>query len=635
MKTITKPFLLVFFVLVSLFSCNKENIFVEESLASTKETQASDEAASYALPCDFNLNNAKSNATILINCTLDLQGKTIDLPPKVDIAYEGGEIKNGTLNFSEDSVIDSEILNTTLNIGGTKPQLRDLSFTFDPERWGIVQGVVSDEVALRNRDILQKTIYQAKLFGVNVFKIDKMDAYFKVHHGYTGRSTRLEDTAINIPSDFSLNMTDNTFIRVQPNELPWYTLIKLPISNNVSISGGHLVGDRFQHVYKPYSEDFGNDNIANRDHHTFGSLLFIIGSENVEVDNVHFSDPTGDAIMFHGEALRQASGELFPGKKETKNVIVKNCTMLRSRRNAISFLDGRDIIIDNCIISDTGNGEQAYDASGKRIYSSSGASPRYGIDFEAIRTSAEDGSLVRSALNEDIIVRNCKFTNNYAGDIVVFTASYVTIENNNFDSKVASFASDNVIVRNNAFKSREKNGLTAFTIGSYINKQGVELNDNWEFYNNTITDYAKGMTIGGKNHDIRNNKIENCAVGVFLISNLSNTTFRDNVITSNVLNSKGYRNLYNTRNNKNVSILGETISVEQRPIDLYYLNQDADTTSELILFKDCDLTSAKNFSNSVRRSKHVTFENNISNTEYTVKESENIKLTGNKINKIK
>ena len=106
----------------------------------------------------------------------------------------------------------------------------------------------------------------------------------------------------------------------------------------------------------------------------------------------------------------------------------------------------------------------------------------YGIDLEAIRSRSADGSLQRTALNEDIIIKNSTFTGNAAGDIVVFTANDVIIEQNNFDYAVRSFASDNITIRGNIFKSREPQSLEAISIRSFVHFDNEE-DEIIEFYN--------------------------------------------------------------------------------------------------------------------------------------------------------
>ncbi|MFI1770210.1 hypothetical protein, partial [Thalassobellus citreus] len=61
-----------------------------------------------------------------------------------------------------------------------KEIVNDTTFTLDPKRWGIVEGRVSDEIAIKNRDILNTVMAQLKKFGINTMEIGAMDAYFKV-----------------------------------------------------------------------------------------------------------------------------------------------------------------------------------------------------------------------------------------------------------------------------------------------------------------------------------------------------------------------------------------------------------------------------------------------------------------------
>mgnify|MGYP000734054217 CR=1 FL=1 len=63
---------------------------------------------------------------------------------------------------------------------GSNAQLKDPTFQFNPQRWDIVEGIVSDEIAATNRSILQDIIYQSKLMDAETFSINNMDAYFKI-----------------------------------------------------------------------------------------------------------------------------------------------------------------------------------------------------------------------------------------------------------------------------------------------------------------------------------------------------------------------------------------------------------------------------------------------------------------------
>ena len=61
------------------------------------------------------------------------------------------------------------------------------------------------------------------------------------------------DATIQVPSDISLMMTDNTHLRIQPNDYKNTLLLGFFIANNASIQGGTLHGDRDTHDYSDTS----------------------------------------------------------------------------------------------------------------------------------------------------------------------------------------------------------------------------------------------------------------------------------------------------------------------------------------------------------------------------------------------
>ena len=277
--------LLAFVIMISAMSCNTEELFIEpvgeEIINLEDEEEILEEDAEPevdpTLPCDFNLNTIEANATILINCIMDLQVQTINVPANVSILYEGGDIINGTLNFSDNAIISGELLNYTLILTGSNPRVKDPTFNFIPERWGIVEGETTSEIAQRNNNILEGTMFSVKELGVTTFKIDKLDAYFeisKVTSTTSNQNWYPSIEAINIPSDFNLFMTDNTIIRTQPNSRRNSgTLMAVRDVSNVTVTGGILYGDRDTHNYVETGED--------------GQLLFMVhGANNIILDGI-------------------------------------------------------------------------------------------------------------------------------------------------------------------------------------------------------------------------------------------------------------------------------------------------------------------------------------------------------------
>ncbi|WP_308991954.1 right-handed parallel beta-helix repeat-containing protein [Mariniflexile litorale] len=505
----------LFFLVLPIVSCNNEELLdepiievIEEPIVPEDEDDP-DPIASIDTPCDFKLADAVANATVIINCVMDLDGQTISLPAGVTLIYEGGDIINGTINFGSSNTISGELLNSTLVIGGSKPQLKDATFNFNPKRWGIVEGKVSDAVALKNKTILQNTIDQTKLMGVSTFSIGKMDAYFAV--GLYGTPKDLANNAIHLDSNFNLVMSDETTLRVQPNDWPFSILIGLYESDNVTITGGNLIGDRWEHDYKVIVSG-----TINRSSHEWPVLLQISGSENVIVDNVNMSDSTADAFV-----LGNPNGYRFNGSKYNKNIVVKNCTMTRSRRNNISVTDADDSTIDNCVITDAGLGDKILDSNGNTIHSSAGVLPRTGIDIEPFIGGEDPNNLVYYARVQRLTIKNCTFTGNSNASIIEYAGEDTVIESNFSDAGFGANHGWRTKFINNTLvsaKNREGAGITTgYSEGFY------------EVKGNSISGFRVGIIANGESGTVSNNTIKDFNVGI-QPSNSTNFTFKSNII---------------------------------------------------------------------------------------------------------
>src|SRR5690606_11165223 len=195
-----------------------------------------------------------------------------------------------------------------------------------------------------------------------------------------------------------------------------------------------------------------------------------------------------------------------------------------------------------------------------KISTSSGIAPRYAIDLEAIRTRNSNGTLNKTALIENVTIKNSRFTGNTAGDIVLYRASYVTIVNNYFDKWIGNMASDNVVIDNNTFESRDPSYF-AIGINSFMDPFGKELNHNYTIKNNKIKNYSVGIRVAGEKQTVSNNIITDCQTGIFFISDLKDSKFSKNTITSSLTVSYGYKNFSNANNITNVTVTGDKVNV--------------------------------------------------------------------------
>ena len=607
MKMIIRPMYLILVFMISL-SCNNEELFVEPVTEvidepvgdEEQDPEDTDDDFDATQPCDFTLDNIEPNSTIVINCILDLDGATVNLPANVTILYEGGDIINGTLNFGDNSIISGELLNTTLTIGGSNPQLKDPVFNFIPGRWGIVEGKTTSEIALRNRDILEDMFILTKNMGITTFSIDKMDAYFeisKVTSTTSNQNWYPSVEAINIPSDFNLIMTENTIIRTQPNNRGNSgALMAVRNVTNVTVTGGTLYGDRNEHTYNNTGED--------------GQLLFQIhGANNIVLDGIKMT--MGSAGGLNINALNFS---FQPDYIPSYNILVKNCVFDNNRRMSTSITDGYNILIES----------NTYLNAGQPNEFSEGGNVGFAINIEALRARDANGELILYEKAYDITIRNNIERGSRIGAVVITIGENITIENNDFESKVGYAYTSGSKIRNNTFRASVESGKMP-AIGAGGNGDTVFNN---EISGNTISGYGVAIAAYHRDLKIYNNVINDCGTGI-QIKSFSDSEIYNNTITSSRTGSKGI--MAHLTDVNNVNIYKNTIDVKT---DIFYfvnLNQDLLQENYQINVYENNFISA-GAAGTFSRANGVIFNNNVSNSRVQVANSSNIKVLENEIN---
>ncbi len=561
-------------LVLSFISCSKDSTDETSNEEPTGETPTTPEPTVIATtPCDFDLSNTKEGETIVIDCILDLEGKTINLPKNVTITFDKGDIKNGTLNFTENGKIDGRLLNASVTIDG-KTQLISNEFEFIPNRWAIVEGKTTDEVSRENRDIFEETMQKINDLGGLIFKIDKMDAYFNVDEYKTAPTQFPSLTAITLPkSDFTLKMTDNTHLRMQPNGAIRPTLLATFTANNVTIDGGILHGDRDEHDYTTISST-----------HEWGHLLRITGTKNSVFKNITFIDATGDAIDVH------ALGHSFdPNYTYCDNVLITNNTMIRSRRNQISITDGRNIIVEK---------NEFIDAS-IHTEKSRGVAPGFGIDVEAVRHGNPRGI---SEIAEDIIIKNNTESGSRIGAVTVHTGDRVTIEDNTFENSISYSTSIGTIIRHNKITGKTPKN-TDRGIAIVAGRDDVyDKNYGNKVYGNIIKDYSVGIVMTNKDLEVYDNEISNCKVGI-TIGTIRESKLYNNTIKSNRDSSDGIVSHPTVEYMDNVLVggvsKGNSIDVTRTPLKFVNVNHEngQEDFKLMITHNTITSTSTNTFSN--------------------------------------
>lgn len=504
-----------------------------------------------------------SGAPTKINCLLDLEGKEVTVPSNAILEFDGGDIFNGTLNFIN-GTIDGRFLNSNLTIAG-EVDLIDTTFTFMTSRFDIVEGETTEAIAIKNKEVFQDLIDQVKSMDGEEFKVGKLDAYFSV--GLTHKNANdLANDAITIPSDFHFAMSENTYLRVQPNTYFSYVLLATLKAENTIITGGNLIGDRFKHDYNTVAST-----------HEWGVLFEAVGSSDILIDGVNFKDATGDGVKTVATGLRNSDGSLPSGVYECESITIKNCVIDACRRNNISIVDGTNISIINNIIKNAGNGNTGT--------ASDGIAPKYGVDVEAYR----EYDVLYASIKEyekatNVIISNNIFETNEAGSIIIYSGDEVEISNNESDHMIYLRETSNSKVLNNTLKASSSSKYnTAITMGDfrmYTNGKDSPLKQfslNNEVKGNVISGFNNGIRVKGSGGTVSNNQVTDFEQGLG-IEKAEDTKVFGNSYISTQDSSHG---IVLIAYGNNVDIYDEYIEVDKRYLYSSDFNTDTVYASDV------------------------------------------------------
>lgn len=477
--------------------------------------------------CSYSDFTVEANSTMTVNCLLNLSGEVIDLPAGVNVEFDGGDIVNGTLNFAAGGVIDGELLNDDLTLEGDV-LLSNEEFQFYPSRWtdNIKQGSTNSDTALSNNTHLENLLFLVKALGATTFKIDEFDAYFEVTRVTSTTSNQnfypsLE--AINIPSDFSLIMTDNTHLRIFPGGVLNTNgggILGIRDTENITISGGNLHGDRDERIYS-----------ADEDGEQGTHLLLIHSGRNITIDNIHFENGSGGSM-----AISSFGFSFNPDYKPTDGIIIKNSTFLNSRRMSIALTDGKNVEISN----------NSFINSGQASSHSTGGEVGYAINVEPYRTRDENGDLLEYQKVTDALIKGNTETNSRGGFLTLTIGQNIIVEENEIDTRMVWSLVSGTKVRHNTFNASESWAAESWAF--FASGSGETVFDN-EFSNNIISGYAIGAVVGSVDADIYENTMTGVAAGI-QISNAVDATIYDNVVESE---GDGLRFANTTANNVTVT----------------------------------------------------------------------------------
>lgn len=558
--TLVKVLVCSLVIATTTVSCSQEDLLanvIEENAAEEEpdtepDVQPIGNLDINSTPCDYTLDGIAAGTTLAIECQLDLDGKTVSLPTGVTLEYKGGEIINGTLNFTAGGKIDGNLLNQNLTVEGNVSLLSE-TFEFHPSRWDIVQGVTTSQIAQKNNNNLEDLMFYTKSIGATTFTIDKFDAYFevsKVTSTTTNANFYPTKESINVPGDFTLNMSDNTVLRVFPNNNPYYALLAVREESNVIIKGGTLIGDRDDHTFP----DGGR--------HEKGHLLHLHAAVNTTVDGVTMKYANGDGMKIDGVNFTYQ-----PNYKPTHNILVQNCLFDSNRRNNLSITDGFDITVDN----------NTFLNAGVDTDKSEGVTPKFAIDIEATREKDENGDYIYYEKSYDITISNNTERGSAVGGFTVHIGEDVTIDNNDVETNISWGFASGVKIINNLVQAKSSEENYAILGGRSNNYDGSFNN---EISGNKIIGFGTGVVLHNRGNKVFNNEIENCGIGVYLRNVYDSEIYSNTIYSDDNLKLENSRGISAFRVDVNdVDIYNNTITVKNDALRFMEVNSTEIATS--------------------------------------------------------
>ncbi|MCX4026047.1 right-handed parallel beta-helix repeat-containing protein [Endozoicomonas sp. SM1973] len=497
--------------------------------------------------CFFSAQDIQANEVVYINCQLNLRGQSINLPSNVSFVNDGGLITNGTLTFNTGS-IDGELLNASLTVEGVAHLTRP-EFTLIKERWDIMEGQVDEAVARNNKAIMRQLIKQIKLLGAKTLKINQLDAYFYPSefaiHPVSGKKVWPHDAPFELPSDFTLLMSDDTFIRVYKNDMARYELVRIgngknrtgdeddPFTDvkNVKVIGGNLIGDRQEHKYT----DEGKT-------HEWGHLIDIVHGENIEIDRVTMRDASGDGIHISGQRYGVVPNNTDRG---SRNVLVKNCLFDRNRRNQISLVYGYDITIE----------KNHFKNSKVNLATSNYIAPGLPIDIEPevyqevydvkIINNTHEGKGSFHVYKSTPMPTDYNSPHPYISPFNIATedrGGSIILEGNKMEGAITMLLGNGVRIRHNQISKILTGRASAFDKKELIFDNIIHDNIiDGKFSRDPNINRPHGILAAGRDIKIHHNKIRNVSTGIYIgagsradeLGGLKDTQIYDNDITAN------------------------------------------------------------------------------------------------------
>lgn len=297
------------------------------------------------------------------------------------------------------------------------------------------------------------------------------------------------DAGIRVPSHICIDMASDAVIKVKPNDSWGYAAFYIGKVEHVTIRGGRIEGDRYEHVYKSFPPE--------RQTHEWGFGVCIEGASHVNVSHMQIKNCTGDGIIVSPRGLLTHIESYSPAS----SIHISICTITDSRRNNISITGCDGVIVEDCLLERAGI---------------NGVEPKMGIDIEGY---GENATNLEEPLN--IQIRNNIVRGGAASSIYNFNGYGVVIEGNQTDSSISYGFGTETIISNNLIRAVgegvTKAGITSLGVSLAQTKNNVLI------IGNIIEGFEKGIDVRGDSVHIIGNKIslfEDAALSIYMANRI-------------------------------------------------------------------------------------------------------------------
>ncbi|GAB1855635.1 hypothetical protein MHTCC0001_04690 [Flavobacteriaceae bacterium MHTCC 0001] len=357
------------------------------------------------------------------------------------------------------------------------PEISANDYCIELERWDIPNNRTNPVKTTEN---LQKAIDWA--VGEGYGKICLPEGHYLI--GKEGND--IYYAGIELSGNMALLLDKNAVIEMTPNNKWNYCAIAIRNQSNVVVSGGTILGDRDNHEYIPRTSD---GSVV----HDEGHLICIEGeSTSITVEQMVLGKANGDGVLIVGSGR----GEI----QKLKDITIRRNNFSDNRRQGISIVGGKDILIEN-----------------NEIHHTKGTAPQFGVDLEGA-----------GRVNENITIRQNYFHHNTGGDIVNTDGSNVLVEHNILTQGDDSKYIDGPLVYwKNASWTVKNNDITMRTV-SANNWNGIIMYSNDTAKKNQNVTYILNNTLNncgmymykGADLSIKNNKMSNGHLAFWKMDNL-------------------------------------------------------------------------------------------------------------------